>query len=176
MKSFKLILLIIGLLIFSVIGWIIFETIHFHYQESQYYNIKLPEGLKLEKPQDSITDHKIGLIESKIIYDTLIVSGGGGSYNLYYWHRLREKGEIYIRAFEITQNIELSKDMLYKKTSRRIESVSGEIKFFEANSLIHEGTFGKYYPASFEIWFQGDNNEEPIKLTETKYLIDGWDR
>jgi hypothetical protein len=173
----KIIKWLIIIVLAGSVGWLTYVQIEYNNFESKFYNIQLPENLKVEKPEETISDEKIDLISENIQDDTILVVGTGYSgYNFYYWHKPQKKGLIYIRAFEITQNTELSKEKLFSETTKEIESVSDEFKLYKANSLIYEGTFEKYYPVRFELWFQPEGDNKPIKLAETKYLIDGWDR
>ena len=93
------------------------------------------------------------------------------------WHKPTEKGEIYIKAFEITKNQRLSEWKLTNRTKNTITELSNDFKVFTGRTVIDEGTFEKFYPARFELWFKSatDGNRKR-KLTEKSYLIDGWDR
>ncbi|MGB0892714.1 MAG: hypothetical protein ACPGUU_10205, partial [Flavobacteriaceae bacterium] len=49
-------------------------------------------------------------------------------------------------------------------------------KLLISGTNIHEGTFGKFYPVRFELWFESFRTKKKMKLTEFQLLIDGWDR
>ena len=92
------------------------------------------------------------------------------------WHRPTEKGEIYIKAFELTQNIQLSEWKLSNRTRNKISELGDNYKLYDGNTVIVEGTFKNYYPTRFELWFKSESSEIEKKLTEKNYVIDGWDR
>ena len=93
------------------------------------------------------------------------------------WHKPTEKGEIYIKAFETTKHRRLSESKLISRTKNTITELSDHYKVFTGRTVIDEGTFEKYYPARFELWFKSETDDgTEKKLTEKSYLIDGWDR
>jgi hypothetical protein len=51
-----------------------------------------------------------------------------------------------------------------------------EFELYKGNTVIEEGTFEKYYPVRFELWFKSAQDGTEKKLTEKRYIIDGWDR
>ena len=173
-KIFLIILSIIGILIIIFLGLLSYD----YYQESKFYNVHIPDNLNFDKPVEYFSKKQLDSIKSiKVNKEKIIVTGYGyGGYNFYMWHKPTEKGEIYIKAFELTQNVQLSEWKLSNRTRNLISELSNEYKLYEGNTVIDEGTFEKYYPTRFELWFKSQQTGFERKLTDKSYVIDGWDR
>jgi len=173
-KIFLILAIIIGIVIISFIGLLSYDS----YQESKFYNIEIPENLKFEKPIEFLTNSQIDSLKKlKVNDDKLIVIGSGyGGYNFYMWHKPIEKGDIYIKAFELTQKVRLSEWKLSNRTKNTITKLSNEYQLYQGSTVIDEGTFENFYPTRFELWFKSEKSDIEKKLTEKSYLIDGWDR
>ena len=173
-KIFLILAIIIGIVIISFIGLLSYDS----YQESKFYNIEIPENLKFEKPIEFLTNSQIDSLKKlKVNDDKLIVIGSGyGGYNFYMWHKPIEKGDIYIKAFELTQKVRLSEWKLSNRTKNTITKLSNEYQLYQGSTVIDEGTFQNFYPTRFELWFKSEKSDIEKKLTEKSYLIDGWDR
>lgn len=179
MKILKITILTIGILVFLIISLLIGSFAYADYLDSKFYDIKIPDELKnLQRPVEGFSNRQIDSLKrtnSKV--EKLIITGYGyGGYDFYFWHKSEQKGEIYIRAFELTQNVELMETELIERTKKRIDIIDNKYHFHQAHSVIFEGTFEKYYPTKFELWFKSDDGVLNKKITEVKYLIDGWDR
>ncbi len=173
MKVLKTIFIVIGVLILIPIiafsGILIYDS----YYESKFMNVEIPENMMFEKPNEELGYSNIDLLEQ----DKLEVTGSGYfGYNFYMWHKPTEKGEIYIKAIELTQNIQLSEPKLQNRTKNKITELSNNYVLYEGESVIYEGTFEQFYPVRFEMWFKAKETGKERKLAEKKYLIDGWDR
>ncbi|NQY09723.1 MAG: hypothetical protein HRT71_09450, partial [Flavobacteriales bacterium] len=98
-----------------------------------------------------------------------------GLYEYDVWLNKIENGTVYLKAFEITQEYQLSIDRLPKQSSIKVNNQSDKILKFESNGhfTIYEGDWGKPYAARFEIWFKPNNKEKERKLIEK---IEGWMR
>lgn len=94
------------------------------------------------------------------------------------WINSKESGLAYLKAFEITKNIELSFARLKKRSTIRIENTNDSIKRFGTKDIftIYEGDWGKPYAARFELWFKPDNGGNERKIAEKNYKIEGWQR
>lgn len=149
-------------------------------------NLKLPENVKLEKPIDtkmgdnfeSIRPDSIKQITKDKIDFQLYNSFQPGLYEYDLWIKSKQNGIVFLKAFEITQEIELSVPRLKERSSMRINNTNDSIKKFstEDDFTIYEGDWGKPYGARFEIWFKPDNGEKEKKLLEKNYIIEGWMR
>lgn len=167
------------LIFFSLfLTWIIVSVNEENSEESKFYDIEIPEKYNFEKPIEFLTNKQIDSLESISLSDEkiLVIGNGYNGYDFYMWHKATEKGKLYVKAFELTQNIELSKTELRNGTENEIIELGENHNLYKGNSLIYEGTFANYYPVRFELWFKSESSETEKKLTEQNYLIDGWDR
>jgi hypothetical protein len=51
-----------------------------------------------------------------------------------------------------------------------------EVFFYNTQITVHEGSWGVYYPARFELWFSPASGGPARKLLEKIYKIEGWQR
>ncbi|MFT5617213.1 MAG: hypothetical protein ACI85I_000429 [Arenicella sp.] len=158
--------------------WILSVFLIEDYKEAKFHNIEIPTNLKFEKPIEFLTYRQIDSLKNTEINEAkiLLIGSGYSGYSFYMWHQPTEKGEIYIKVFELTQNIQLSELDLRKRTTNKISELSNGYKLYKGKTVIGEGTFENYYPTRFELWFKSKNSRIENKLAEKKYLIDGWDR
>lgn len=97
-----------------------------------------------------------------------------GMYKYEVWLGKIEPGEVYLKAYEITQNYRLSKNRLKGQSSIKVENTSDEYIRFQNNGFtIYEGDWDYPYAARFEVWFILKNGEER-KLLEKNYKIEGF--
>lgn len=119
-------------------------------------------------------------IETEINEDDLIVNdfkiaaySQPGIYTYYTNYQLNAKGSFFIRVFEITSNDKLSeKEILYRS---KIIVNDLEVKMYSGEFVIYEGSWGDKYGARIELWYQPENGME-YKITEKKYVVEGWMR
>ena len=178
MKTSKIIISSVGILIAGLIIWVVIGQNKYQRKEESFNNIKVPENSNLKKPIEYLNQNQIdSILRIKVDKEKIEIIGTGYSgYDFYIWHKPTEKGEIFIKAFEITQNQILSQEQLFNKTRKIIEKTNTDFELYKGNSLIYEGGLGKYYPVRFELWFKSSETGNEQKLTEKEYLIDGWDR
>ena len=178
MKSRQLLLVIIGLLLILALGYFFGSSWYYSAHEGKFSNIELAEGHGFKIAPENLTAVQTDSLESIQAQDNKIEIVGSGytGYDFYMWHQPTEKGELYIKAFEVTTNERLSSDELTERTMHSIREFSSKYKLYKGQSVIYEGAFEKYYPARFELWFKSSKNGTEQKLTEKTYLIDGWDR
>lgn len=146
--------------------------------DSKFTNVVIPNELNITKPLDSLTSWQIdSVLNLEVNQEQILVVGSGYTgYDFFMWHKPVEKGELYIKAIELTQNIVLSEEKLFEQTKNSIQDIDTEYKLYRGSSVIYEGTFEEYYPVIFELWFRSSESGHKVKLAESKYLIDGWDR
>lgn len=147
-------------------------------------NLKLPKNVKLNKPIDTQIGDNFEIIKPNIkrknindkIDFQLYNSFQPGLYEYDLWIDSKESGIIFLRAFEITQEIELSTSNLKESFTIRINNTNGTVHKFSTKEdfMINEGEWGKPYGARFEIWFKPDNKNEEMKIFEKNYIIEGW--
>jgi hypothetical protein len=178
MKILKIILISIGILVLLAIGLFFGSIWYYSWQDSKFYNIEIPQSEKYQKPTEYLNSSQIDSLKALTVDSEKIeiIGTGYGGYDFYMWHKPTEKGKIYIKAFEMTKNRRLSEWKLTNRTMNTITELSRNYKVFTGSTVIDEGTFDKYYPVRFELWFKPSDNGTEKKLTEKSYLIDGWDR
>lgn len=101
-----------------------------------------------------------------------------GLYNYDVWFNADKKGTLYFKAFEYTQNDELSKRRLFSQSSIKIDTLYHQYKLYcsKRHFMISEGDWEDPYAARFELWFKPDNGGKEIKIIEKIYKIEGWQR
>lgn len=102
----------------------------------------------------------------------------GGIYNYaFYWPAL-EDGEVYLRCFEVTENIELSKDRMKARTTTKVSNHNDFGQIVEPNYndfTIYEGDWEDYYAVRVEVWHKPTKGKAH-KLMEKVYRMEGWMR
>ncbi|HQV67272.1 MAG TPA: hypothetical protein PLE29_06770 [Saprospiraceae bacterium] len=145
-------------------------------------NLKIPTNIQLDSPiefgfnahlPESITNRPIKQNDFQ-----LYNSFQPGLYEFDFWTNKIERGTIYLKAFEITQEYALSTDRLPESSSVKVYNPTDSIKKFgtTAHFTIYEGDWGQPYAARFEVWFKPDNGEQERKLFNKNYKIEGWMR
>ena len=181
-------LLQLGTLFVGVIGLIFIATFMTMFgpdTDTFADNLELPKNVKLEKPLDlrmgknfkGIRPDSVQIISKEKTLFQLYNSFQPGLYEYDLWINSNENGTVFLRVFEITQEIELSVSRLKERSSIRIENTNGKLKKFSTNDhfTIYEGDWGKPYGARFEVWFKPDEGKER-KIIEKNYIIEGWMR
>lgn len=144
-------------------------------------NLKIPNNIEINIPHnleseqfrpDSIFKRKVNNPDF-LLYNSF----QGGIYEYDIWFRPKTPGTIYLKAFEITKNRQLSTDRLKEQSAIRVNKSSDSIQLFQSSKsfTIYEGDWEKYYAARFEVWFIPDSGKE-IQLLRKNYKIDGWQR
>ncbi|MGY3087757.1 hypothetical protein ACVWYF_000783 [Hymenobacter sp. UYAg731] len=97
-----------------------------------------------------------------------------GIYKYYADYRPTETGYLYIKAFEINSNDQLSGERMKEKSKVVIDKI--EPRIFEGEFTIYEGSWGDKYGSRIELWFQPSGGKRAYKITERNYIIEGWMR
>jgi hypothetical protein len=143
-------------------------------------NLKIPTNIQINQPLDKIEPEQINDPDF-YIYNSF----QPGLYEYAFWTKQIEKGEIYLKAFEITKNDQLSVDRLKESSLIQVYNPKDSIVKFQMDKgnselgmpfTIYEGDWGKPYSARFEVWFKPDNLGKERKLIEKNYQIEGWQR
>ena len=142
-------------------------------------DLKIPDGIQIENPRDLKRNKRPDSIVSlqKRTMDLILYNAGQpGMYEYDFWVSNLEDGEVYLKAFEITQEYRLSQDQLDKYSIVYVHNPTDSIKRFSLNSYftIYEGDWGDYYAARFEVWFKPTNGNKERKLFQKKFKIEGW--
>ena len=106
------------------------------------------------------------------------LSGSGGIYNAAIRCNPQQPGRVYLKAFEITRNCQLSADRLQTATNEWVGWSDDPAEKFlaETNFTIYEGDPEQYYGARCEVWFIPDNGGTQRKLLERNFKVEGWAR
>ena len=149
-------------------------------------NLELQDNVLLEKPLNERVDTPPALIKhenngeilSNNINFQLYNSYQPGLYEYDLWIQSEQSGTVFLKVYEITQEILLSSSSVMNGSSIRIENTQGKIKKFSSKDdfTIYEGDWGQPYGARFEVWFIPDNKNEEKKLAQKNYIIEGWMR
>lgn len=142
-------------------------------------DLKIPTGIQIENPvnmnnysrPDSI--FKLNKTQQDLV---LYNSDQPGMYEYDFWTGKIESGTIYLKAFEITNDEELSTDNVKQDTKISINNPTDSIVRFSStgNFKIYEGDWGKFYAARFEVWFNPNSGGQEIKLFQKNFKIEGW--
>lgn len=145
-------------------------------------NLKIPTNIQLDTPIDLTMNNQrqdsvLAWTKSKTDFQ-LYNSFQPGLYEFDFWIGKIERGTIYLKAFEITQEYPLSTDRLAKRSTIKIYNPTDSILKFSTTSdfTIYEGDWGKPYAARFEVWFKSDSGGPERKLFVKNYKIEGWQR
>lgn len=149
-------------------------------------NLAIPKNIKIDNPIDMDFDNNFNSkrpdsITNKPVENTefqLYNSFQPGLYEFDFWTAKIENGTIYLKAFEITQNKQLSSNEMIQKSSLKVFNPSDSIKKFSSKDdfTIYEGDWGQPYAARFEVWFKPENGKAERKLFSKNYKIEGWMR
>ena len=142
-------------------------------------DLEIPSGIQLDDPAnkgDYVRPDRTVEIYKNQTDLALYNSGQPGMYEFDFWTGKIDSGTIYLKAFEITQEEELSTDWVKENTEIPIyNEYENIIKFSSTrNFTIYEGDWGKFYSARFEVWFKPNAGGEEIKLFQKNFKIEGW--
>ena len=141
-------------------------------------NLTIPEGIEMYEPHDHYkvnVDSVKNALHPALDFE-LYTGGQPGMYTYDVWLDSIGKGKIFLKAFEITQEYELSGKSLKKSTAVQVENQLDTIlRISPRHSFtIYEGDWGKPYAARFEVWFEPSNGASPRKIMEKIFKIEGW--
>ena len=101
----------------------------------------------------------------------------GGIYNYDFYYGPLPAGEIYLKCFEVTEDIPLSDYRLKKASMVQINGTSTFSKLVDKQEFtIYEGVWNDYYAARIEVWFKDAKTGDEKKLLEKVYRVEGWMR
>lgn len=103
------------------------------------------------------------------------IQGGVYLYSLSY--PALPDGEVYLRCFEVTENIELSASRLKGASTVEVKDHNAFGPVVERQQFsIYEGDWEDYYAARVEVWHHNASTGEETKLLEKTYRVEGWMR
>jgi hypothetical protein len=145
-------------------------------------SLKIPTGVELIYPTDLPFNPDIKRSDSILNLEEeenrliLFNSFQPGLFEYDYTFAPRANGTIFLKAYELTQELELSPDRLKDRSAIEVfKSDTVKVHRLLRNFTIYEGDWGKPYAARFEVWFENADGKS-AKLTETNYIIEGWMR
>ena len=101
----------------------------------------------------------------------------GGRYKYSFYYGPLPQGEIFLRCFEVTQNIPLSEKAISEQSAVKIGKTSIFHQLvYKQGFTIYEGDWEDYYPARIEVWHRNASTGEETKLLEKIYRVEGWMR
>ena len=99
-----------------------------------------------------------------------------------------ERGKIYLKLYEATTNLPLSEYIKYNTTIEVEASDTAVIYAMKSDGkhsmetkntqyfTVQEGSWGDYYAARVELWYQPESSGEEQLLHSVIYQIEGWSR
>lgn len=138
----------------------------------------IPEGMEYEIPLNENAPVEVivdGFSEKECLQVWNDFQGGLYQYSFYYPEL--PDGDVFLRCFEVTENIELSISRLRKaSTVKVIDHTEFGMIADKQNFTIYEGDWGDYYAARIEVWYKNARTGKETKLLEKIYRVEGWMR
>lgn len=132
------------------------------------YEIPINEGGAFAEPMDSLSEDTYFQLRNSI-------QGGIYQYSLYY--PALTDGEVFLRCFEATENIELSAERIQKASTVAVKDHTGfGLVADKQQFTIYEGDWGDFYAARIEVWHRDASTGKETKLLEKIYRVEGWMR
>ena len=101
----------------------------------------------------------------------------GGMYLYDFYYGALPAGEIYLKCYEVTENLPLSEERILEASKVSIErSTSFTQLVSKQRFTIFEGEWGDYYAARIEVWHRNADTQQEQKLYEKVYRVEGWMR
>lgn len=101
----------------------------------------------------------------------------GGIYNYSFFYPALPDGEVFLRCFEATENVELSASRIRTASSVEVKNHTDFGQIVDMQQFtIYEGDWEEYYAARIEVWHKNASTGEETKLTEKTYRVEGWMR
>ena len=137
----------------------------------------IPEEMNcfLPMPEDMMEPGVDSLSEDTYLHLWNGIQGGIYEYSFYY--PALPDGELYLRCYEATENIELSASRLRKASTVTVKDHTAfGIVADKQQFTIYEGDWEDYYAARIEVWHKNANTGAETKLLEEVYRVEGWMR
>lgn len=100
----------------------------------------------------------------------------GGIYSYEFYSPALPDGEIFLKCFEVTENIPLSIRSVKSRTMQRVAGHDGFARVGERRQFtIYEGDWGEPYAVRIEVWHRNGRGSVH-KLHEAIYVMEGWQR
>lgn len=137
----------------------------------------IPENVEYCEPLSSFKFDRVDESDDNTSWLQVKEGGQGGIYQYcYYIPEGIDDGEIWLECYEVTDNIQLSKQTITERTVQKI-TADDKGKYTEPREFtIYEGVWEEYYLARFEVWYIDYETRTKRKLTEKVYKVEGWMR
>lgn len=150
----------------------------------------IPQDMEYYEPFVSRNSNDLSQQDSITISRGILLKGQLGMYSyMASVPAIPETGEIYLKLYETTSNLPLSEVNVKYNSTILVEpsdtAVIYQMKDDEPIDFAHndkqyftikEGSWGDYYAARVELWYQPVSLEEPQLLKTAIYKIEGWSR
>lgn len=151
----------------------------------------IPQSMKYEKPIEEEFSRWYRYSDSEkdsiIMSRGLILSGDCGMYRyMAFIPPMDEEGDIYLKMYEATTDFPLSEGIVKRystihvspsKTAKIYKMPDGPFSVTTKDYFtIREGSWGDFYAARAELWFQPKNGNEPRMLKSKIFRIEGFSR
>ena len=138
----------------------------------------IPDGLEFNIPLDPDSDKGVSIDSLDIeTYLQVWSEFQGGIYNYDFYYPALPAGEVFLRCYEVSQNIPLSEDRLPERSTVSVGATSSFSRIVTQKEFtIYEGDWDDYYAARIEVWFRDAESKQEKKLCEKVYRVEGWMR
>lgn len=110
-------------------------------------------------------------------YLTIWNGSQGGIYRYDFYYGPLPAGEIYLKCYEVTENIPLSETRMKKRSRVKFDTTTSFSKLADRQQFtIYEGDWNDFYAARIEVWYKNAATKEEKKLAEKVYRVEGWMR
>lgn len=167
-----------GSLVIVCVLWIPLEIASMNSPDGFGKEHPIPDGLKYNLPltEDSCSIEPVDSLDPNT-YLTIWNSFQRGIYTYDFYYGPLSSGEIYLKCFEVTENLPLSEERIAESSKVLINSTSSFEKLVSRQEFtIYEGDWGDYYAARIEVWYRDSVTKEERKLLEKVYRVEGWMR
>lgn len=139
----------------------------------------IPAGLEYNEPME-LRDSVLAAPADSLDIDNFLQIYNdfqGGIYLYDFHYTALPAGEIFLRCYEATENIALTKERIEDVSRVRIEGTTRFTQLVNQTGFtIYEGVWGDYYAARIEVWHRNAATGKETKLMEKIYRIEGWQR
>lgn len=141
-------------------------------------NHPIPEGLDYSIPLDMDTQ-QMASVDSLDTDSYLQIQNNfqGGMYLYDFHYGALPAGDIYLKCYEITENLPLSAERILETSKVSIDRSTSFTRLVSKQRFtIYEGEWGDYYAARIEVWHIDSETRQESKLYEKVYRVEGWMR
>lgn len=141
-------------------------------------NHSIPEGQDYSIPYD-MESRQIESADSLNTDSYLQIQNDfqGGIYLYDFYYGALPAGDIYLKCYEVTENLPLSEERILEASKVSIERSTSFTQLVSKQKFtIFEGEWGDYYAARIEVWHRDADTQQEQKLYEKVYRVEGWMR